>query len=639
MKTQIIKGSNICSIFFLMASIMYSVLSWGQQNKTQDKLIASNVNKNMETEWVYFNPGLKMGAEELFEKQKANFRLGSDDKMIIKRKETDEIGYTHTKFYQYYRGVRVECAEYVVHEKNGIIEKANGILIRNINVDVTPQLSESQALSSALNYINAEEYLWQNANAEDLLKKQNKDVKASYYPKGELVITGSTFFNSFVAADLHLCWAFDINCLKPTEAYRVFVDAKTGKTLRTQPLSSSCSPGSGFTVWHGVVNINTYWDGTNYNLFNDCTSTLYSVWDHQGGGTPIPYTDADNNWNTLNSYQDGGVETMWAVGKILDYYSLKHNRNSWNGTGGAVFAFNNSLISGSSNNSCWHCEGNVITLGGGNSSSSNDDWNTIDVVGHEFTHGVVQETAGLKYLYESGALNESFADIFGTCIERFAEADLNFMTPDWTLNEDRGDTIRDFTNPNRFRDPDTYYGNFYKLDTADNGGVHTNSGVQNYWFYLLSVGGTGRNDNNDPFQVSGIGIEKAAKIAYRNLTCYLNPFATFAASREGSIQAAIDLYGACSNEAIQTAEAWYAVGVGMSESYYNNAASGTFSGTYDAVNTLNVENGTVYSGYSATFQAAKKVSVKPPFNANSGSSTEFKINPCSVTMENLPPHP
>ena len=88
MKTQIIKGSNICSIFFLMASIMYSVLSWGQQNKTQDKLIASNVNKNMETEWVYFNPGLKMGAEELFEKQKANFRLGSDDKMIIKRKNT-----------------------------------------------------------------------------------------------------------------------------------------------------------------------------------------------------------------------------------------------------------------------------------------------------------------------------------------------------------------------------------------------------------------------------------------------------------------------------------------------------------------------------------------------------------------------
>ena len=115
----------------------------------------------------------------------------------------------------------------------------------------------------------------------------------------------------------------------------------------------------------------------------------------------------------------------------------------------------------------------------------------FDVVGHEFTHAVVDFNGGggLDYEGESGALNESFADIFGTATEFYG----NSSSGDWTVGEDVMVTepfMRSLSNPNVSDQPDTY-GNadFYWADptnlTNDDGGVHINSGVQNYWFYLL----------------------------------------------------------------------------------------------------------------------------------------------------------
>ena len=92
--------------------------------------------------------------------------------------------------------------------------------------------------------------------------------------------------------------------------------------------------------------------------------------------------------------------------------------------------------------------------------------------------------------------------------------------------------------------------------------VHTNSTVVSHWFYLMATGGSGTNDNNDTYSVTGIGIDKAAAIAYRTNTYYLSVFSDFADARFYSIQAAIDLYGACSPEVFACADAWYGVGVG-----------------------------------------------------------------------------
>lgn len=119
------------------------------------------------------------------------------------------------------------------------------------------------------------------------------------------------------------------------------------------------------------------------------------------------------------------------------------------------------------------------------------------------------------------------------------------------------------------KQPDTYGGMHWIVPTPpytqnnDQGGVHVNSGVANKWFYLLSAGGSGTNDLGTNYNVSGITILKAEKIAYKTLTGgYLTPNSNFAAAYSASKQAAISLYGAGSNELQQVENAWCAVGVG-----------------------------------------------------------------------------
>ncbi|MEZ4805106.1 MAG: M4 family metallopeptidase [Bacteroidia bacterium] len=99
------------------------------------------------------------------------------------------------------------------------------------------------------------------------------------------------------------------------------------------------------------------------------------------------------------------------------------------------------------------------------------------------------------------------------------------------------------------------------MGNLDNGGVHINSGVQNYWYYLLTEGGSGiREKDSMPFEVKKIGFEKAGQIAYLNLSAYLYRDAFYEESCYFSIQAAIDLFGEGSFEVGQVKNAWYAVG-------------------------------------------------------------------------------
>ena len=123
----------------------------------------------------------------------------------------------------------------------------------------------------------------------------------------------------------------------------------------------------------------------------------------------------------------------------------------------------------------------------GDGSGSYNPFCALDIAGHEIGHGLMDYTANLVYSYESGALNESFSDIWGTAVEFYGK----FSQANWQVGEDIGVTLRDMSDPKSYGDPDTYQGTNWATGPADNGGVHTNSGVQNFWFYLLTVGGTG----------------------------------------------------------------------------------------------------------------------------------------------------
>jgi len=200
-----------------------------------------------------------------------------------------------------------------------------------------------------------------------------------------------------------------------------------------------------------------------------------------------------------------------------------------------------------------------FTLGG-------QTWNflsgALDVVGHELTHGVTEFTSNLIYRNESGALNEAFSDIMGTSIEFFFQpAGSGDLKAEYLIGEDvvKPGGLRSMDNPGVFGDPDHYSKRF--LGTADNGGVHINSGIANQAFYLAIEGGTNRTSGLAVQGVGGANREQMEKVFYRAFTQILPSNATFSMARAATIQASRDLFGANSNAERAVTQAWTAVGV------------------------------------------------------------------------------
>jgi Zn-dependent metalloprotease len=213
--------------------------------------------------------------------------------------------------------------------------------------------------------------------------------------------------------------------------------------------------------------------------------------------------------------------------------------------------------------------GGLVIYGVGlpdNVTSGGRTWNhltaAIDIVAHELTHGVTGFSSGLIYQNESGALNESFSDIIGTSVEFFfQQPGTGNLRADYQCGEDavKPSGIRSMSDPGQFGHPDHYSLRF--LGSADNGGVHTNSGISNHAFYLAIEGGTNRTSG---LAVQGVGAsnrEQIERVFYRAFTQMLPANATFSVARSATIQAARDLYGANSAADRAVTQAWTAVGV------------------------------------------------------------------------------
>jgi len=262
----------------------------------------------------------------------------------------------------------------------------------------------------------------------------------------------------------------------------------------------------------------------------------------------------------LKEENRAGVAVHWATEKTFDFFYETFNRNSYDDEGGAIVSYAEWMIGDDQTNAFW--SGGVAVYGAGDGENTGS-WGSIDVVGHEITHGVIQHSANLVIQGESGALNESFCDIFGTAVEFYAEGRDN---GDWLVGEDiftGSGAIRSMEYPGLISDPDTYRGtNWVNVkESNDHGGVHTNCGVQNHWFYLLSEGGEGMNDDYLAYNVSGTGLDDATAIAYRNLTLYLMPDSKYHDAALYSVQSARDLFGEDSQQVTSTLDAWDAVGI------------------------------------------------------------------------------
>ena len=463
----------------------------------------------------------------------------------------------------------------IAHTENEKVTAFNGNIYQNFPNAVSVSIDEATALEAAKTYVGAELYKWEMPGEESHLKWEQGDETATYFPTAEIVMVSNDY--SFRPESFRAAYKFNIYAHLPLSRAYIYVDVQTGEVIQeAQILHNTDTPGTAETVYSGTQTIIADSFSGSYRLRDGSRGLGIRTFDLNQGtsyGAAVDFVDDDNNWNNVNPQMDEyATDAHFGAEMTYDYYWDIHSRNSIDDAGYQL----NSYVHYSTSyvNAFW--DGTRMTYGDGNASYT--PLTAMDVAGHEITHGLTSNTANLIYSAESGALNESFSDIFGTCVE-------NYATPadwDWLIGEDLSSSpFRSMSDPNSHGDPDTYFGtNWASLTGGDSGGVHTNSGVQNFWFYLLSEGGSGVNDNSDAYNVTGLGISTAAKIAFRSLTLYLIESSEFADARFYSIQAATDLYGACSPEVESTTNAWYAVGVGDP---YNSTVIADFS----AEDTLN----------------------------------------------------
>lgn len=499
-------------------------------------------------ESYFFNGLISISAETFFEDHREDLGLSLNDEMILRSEHLDELGYTHLKYKQYYKGLEVEAGSYILHTIDGKVIIANGRLISNLNLENEPSISEVEALTVALEEINAEQYAWQNESWEQELKIELSNETATYYPVGKMVFVRDSVAE-FKAENYNLAYRFEIITSSPDEAYIIYINALDGNFIKKHSNTRSCTNhvGSATMMYYGYQTFNVKSGGGNYSL-EDCSrgDGIVTKWHDCPGGNPLNcnITDGDGSWGTTDQK---GTTIHWLAQEAWDYFETTYSLTGMDNSGCKL-----NMIAD------WHVDNSRYFNTLGIDKIKIGTWDSYylaraDVMGHEFTHGIIHYAIGSNgFDYasdESGGLEESFCDIFGEAVERYVTG-----SNDW-LNGDPSNPFRSFLDPNDFDDPE-YYGQspYWTPDDA-----HSICSIQDRWFYLLAAGSTD--------YVTGIGFDKAAQIAYRTLTVYLNESDNFNDSRNWSIQSAKDLFGDCSNEVLMTTNAWAEVQIGSALPY------------------------------------------------------------------------
>ncbi|MCS6873620.1 MAG: M4 family metallopeptidase [Pyrinomonadaceae bacterium] len=476
--------------------------------------------------------------------------LTNVDEFEISKAEIDDLKMAHVRFQQKVNGLPVWEGEAIVHLRSDAeLSVITDDLKANITVETKPNLSAEDAVEIAKRHYRGSKFLTEEPKVDLWIYRGTERDHLAYRVRMRR-IDGSSH---------------------PTMPV-IFIDAHTGEKIFSY---DNLQTGSGSSLYSGTVTIDTSVSGSTYYM--EDLNRRIGTFDFRNGTSQVyRFTDTDDIWNT--SSQRAGVDAHYGAMKTYDYYFNVHGRRGVDnnqGPGSYTAAANSSIRLLSSrvhygtnyNNAFW--DGTYMTYGDGDGTTFTP-LTTLDICGHEMTHGVIERTANLTYSGESGALNESFADVFGAMVELYARG--GSPTADtWKIGEQAytpntaGDALRYMDDPHRAAnsgftaddDPDHYAERY--TGTADNGGVHINSGIGNKAFYLVAAGGT---HHRSGVTVTGIGATKAARIWYRALAYYMTSGTNFSGARTATLNAATDLYGSSSAEYNTVATAWCAVGVG-----------------------------------------------------------------------------
>jgi Zn-dependent metalloprotease len=367
-----------------------------------------------------------------------------------------------------------------------------------------------------------------------------------------------------------LAWQVEVHGVRhdgtPSETHMV-VHAHSGKVLDSWDMVHTAGATStGKTLYLGDVTLDTLVNGkgTSWQLTDTVRGNQYTVTMNNGTTTETKIKAKDNIFgdSTEGDKQTVAADAHYGMALTWDYYKNVHGRSGIANDGKGA----RSRVHYSSNydNAFWSDSCFCMTYGDGNAFNP---LVSIDVAGHEMTHGVTSRTAKLIYSNESGGLNEATSDIMGTMVEFYAN---NPADPgDYLIGEKlynvAGKALRYMSQPNKDgASSDCWYSGVGGLD------VHYSSGVANHFFFLLAEGTT----NGVPSKTCvsgntktatgtgslvGIGRDAAAKIWYRALTTKMLSGETFANARTHTIAAAEELYGVGSTQALAVAAAWTAV--------------------------------------------------------------------------------
>jgi Zn-dependent metalloprotease len=244
-------------------------------------------------------------------------------------------------------------------------------------------------------------------------------------------------------------------------------------------------------------------------------------------------------------------------GSTYDFYKKNFDRNSIDTNG---MKLDSTVHYGQDyNNAFWN--GTQMVYGDGDKEIFERFTKCVDVVGHELTHGITQYEAALEYRGQSGALNESFSDIFGSMIKQWTNKQ-NVNRADWLIGAGlfsrkiNGKALRSmkepgtaYDDPTIGKDPQPGHMKDYNKTRSDNGGVHINSGIPNKAFYLAAV------------ELGGYSWEKAGNIWYVTLRDKLRERSNFKMAARFTFESAGELYGANSKEQNAVKNAWSQVGI------------------------------------------------------------------------------
>ncbi len=535
--------------------------------------------------WIYFVPNT-INYNDLFIIHKHCFLTHQEDSMKLVRNWTDDIlNLKHYRYQQTYLGIEVEGCEFTLHTDNeDNLVYANGKICPNISSKFsTRTISENEALNIILESYGDHIFSWEDSSYEESYQIDENDPNATTYPTGQLLFALENEYNvnyEMNPNDYRLAWKFEMYSINPDMNMEIYVDALNGQIFEVNDTREfdGLAPVSGF----GNKIIDTKQRGWPYNdhiLQTDNSdfniNTKYNVFN--SWLTTSQISDSDDNW---------GVDLIkattphWMIAKTWSYFKLKFNRDGMNNNNEVrVYAdkefssFNNSAeLYGATYD---HKLGqDYIVLGYFQNELNEIIYsNELSILAHEFTHGINNYEGKLKYKFESGALSESFSDIFG-----FVTRNWETGSTDWIIGipETNNMEKRNLELPKQYGlhynnnyinvlgQPNCYLGDYYYTSTnlIDYGGVHVNSGVMNHWFYILSNGKTSTNDLGNYYSVFGIGIEKSAELTYYNFVNNMQKRSKYEDAMEGAIIASKLLYGECSLEHISTQNAWYAVGLG-----------------------------------------------------------------------------